>query len=57
MFHHFDEYCGGTHTDLERSDKTLDYMSKEDYPYEYVRKERIIELYEKSLVKYANYQI
>lgn len=29
-----------------------DYMSKEDYPYEYVGKEGIIELYEKILAQY-----
>lgn len=42
LFHHFDEYSGGSHTD---------YMSKEDYPYEYVGKEGIIELYERILDK------
>lgn len=45
LFHHFDEYCGGTHTD---------YMSREDYPYEYVGKEGIMELYEKILAEYEN---
>lgn len=43
LFHHFEEYCGGSHTD---------YMSKEDYPYDYVGKEGIIELYEKFLAQY-----
>lgn len=43
LFHHFDEYSGGSRTD---------YMSKEDYPYEYVGKEGIIELYEKILAQY-----
>lgn len=45
LFHHFEEYCGGMHTD---------YMSKEDCPYEYVGKEGIIELYEKILAQYEN---
>lgn len=45
LFHHFEEYCGGAHTD---------YMSPKDYPYEYVGKEGIVELYEKVMAKYED---
>lgn len=43
LFHHFHEYSGWYWTD---------YMPKENYPYTYVGKEGVIELYEKMLAQY-----